>query len=92
MPSFAIWKFVFTEQKQVFEMPEGAQVFHCHAQNADVCLWAGVDSTRPMESRTFHIIGTGWKFGDDLNRQYIGTAHIESAGLVWHVFEILPKE
>ncbi len=88
-----VWKYELkAEDVTTLEMPVGAEILHVHGQGKDsLGLWARVDPTSERkEQRRFRIAGTGHEL-PDYNLSYIGTAHIFSGALVFHVFEIDAK-
>lgn len=72
-------------------MPADATVLTAREQIDDICVWAEVETTAPMEERVFEVFGTGHPIptGMGADRKYIGTAHLEGGALVFHVFESL---
>lgn len=83
----AIWKYSLgMTDKQTIEMPAGAEILCVQEQLKRPCVWAAVESTAPMESRTFFIVGTGHEL-PDFNAKYIGTWQEQNGYLVWHLFE-----
>jgi len=102
----SIWKFEFKIDDNVdIEMPEYAQVLHVDVQiqrdpNARIgdasmhevpCIWARVDTERPMVKRRFFIGGTGNPLPEDISLEHLGTFKMEQDRLVWHLFEKLRK-
>jgi hypothetical protein len=87
-----IWKYKLSiAAYQTVEIPQGAQLLATQTLAGDLCLWALVDPKNVLEKREIEIFGTGHCIGER-NRNYIGTAQIQSAPLVLHVFEILKNE
>lgn len=80
-----IWKYAINPKTKL-EMPAGSRILTLHTQDNQPQLWALVDPTAPLVTRVFHALPTGVKF-DDGNLSYIGTVHINSGTLVFHIFE-----
>lgn len=69
-------------------MPEGAQILSAQIQNGEVCLWALVDTEKPLKNKEIRIYGTGHPYEyTDQDAKYIGTVQLKS--FVWHIFEKL---
>jgi len=98
----SVWKFEFKIDDNVdIEMPEYAQILHVDVQvqqgpsrnpievhQMEVpCIWARIDTDRPMVKRRFHIAGTGNPLPRDVALEHIGTFKMEQGRLVWHLFE-----
>lgn len=71
---------------QQIEMPQGAKILSCQAQNNEPQLWVLVDDSAPIEARTFTMYGTGHPIENDPGR-YVGTYQLHDGALVFHVFE-----
>lgn len=82
-----IWKFSLDlVDRQVIDMPHGAQVLTVQKQSHALCLWAVVDTTAEREGRIFEIHGTGNPMSEiDIKRLYVAT--VQQLPFVWHVFE-----
>jgi hypothetical protein len=67
-------------------MPEGADIIAVQYQpGSGPCLWAIVDKDKPVVTRRFGIIGTGWEIPEgEVLIKYLGTW--QSNGFVWHLF------
>lgn len=76
---------VYKYGEGVVNMPKGAIVRKAAMQNGRVTLWAEVDTSQPLEARTFVTYGTGWEI-DEEKRCYIDT--IFDGPFVWHVYEV----
>lgn len=89
-----IWKYVFTDNEDSFQIPCGAEILTVQTQNdgigglEQICLWALVDPEQPTETRTFYAHPTGGNLGSR-KQKYIGTVQMFAGKLVWHVFEVL---
>lgn len=88
-----IWKFTLPmADYPVVSMPKGARVLSVGVQRGDVQVWALVDPEAPMEDRRFKVAGTGhYLVGGVENMRFIGTVHMASGQLVWHIFEEAPS-
>lgn len=90
-----IWKYELeTKDKVKIEMPIGAEILTLQTQNGSgkPCLWVLVDEKQSLETREFHIFGTGHIIYDsetNKQRRYIGTYQSQSGNLVFHCFELL---
>lgn len=49
-----------------------------------LCVWARVDTTMPLTSVKFQVIGTGQDTASTLNATFLGT--VLAGSYVWHVF------
>lgn len=80
-----VHKFPLTVQAQhSFLMPDGAVALHVNLDpNGTVCLWAFVDTDKPVTLRTFRITGTGHPVPDGL--EYLGS--VVQGNFVWHAWE-----
>lgn len=70
-------------------MPFGAEILTVQMQDGNITLWALVDPDQYEQGRHFDIYGTGWDIDTSTPHEYIGT--VQRSGMVWHVFEIIPK-
>ena len=92
-----IWKFVLVPDPQGdmlarVKMPKGARVISVGCQDKDLIAWARVDPEAPQEERKLWCLFTGQYWPEALegrDRHFYGTTTV--AGLVFHVFEALPK-
>ncbi len=85
-----VWKFEIPIGDADFKvsMPIGSTPLHVGSQRFGwLALWAEVNEDVPVETRTFHVVGTGHLLPIACLLQYLGTA-IEENGLVWHLYEI----
>lgn len=73
--------------RQRVSMPSGALILTCAAQQNSVCIWALVRPDAVPEERVFHIYGTGNLVTDTERLSFVGTALLDDAKLVLHVFE-----
>jgi hypothetical protein len=87
-----IYKYPFRVDDAVtIDLPRSAKLLKVEAQHGTPCLWALVDTDEPVESRRFHVFGTGNPIGDD---QGVGdhVATFQQGPFVWHLFEDLGVE
>lgn len=73
--------------RQVVNLPRGANILTVQAQGQTAQLWALCDSNAPFEPRQIAIYGTGNALPEVVGA-YIGTFQMLGGALVWHVFEI----
>ena len=75
------------------EMPEDACVLTVQTQYAGdleremPCVWAMVDTTRPMKKHGFYLFGTGHQMETSGTTRYIGSFQLEGGRFVFHLFE-----
>lgn len=70
-------------------MPRYAKALHVASQAGEMMLWAEVDTEEPTEARRFCVFGTGHRLTPAaMNGRYVGTAHINEMGLVFHIYEV----
>lgn len=85
----AIWKFPII--RDVVEMPSGAVIISCQAQDGVPTIWAIVDPSAEVVKRRFVVLTTGAEFTVGFVG---GTKHLATlffiGGIVGHVFEVLP--
>ena len=75
----------------VMEIPEGAKLLWIHKDpNENMCLWAEVDTDKPVEKLYCTLIGTGWPIEDTLKNGYKYFSSFLDGAYVWHVY--LKKE
>ena len=78
---------VFLQPEITLSMPENAEILSVAAQGDDICLWARVNPNAERVNRTFLGFGTGHDIPDNLQLQFVGTAHLSDGALVFHIFE-----
>lgn len=78
-------------EKQIVELPLGAQILTVQVQNGEPCIWAEVYNENKLVKRVFEIFGTGHELreGMGVDRKYIGTFQIHDGALVFHLYERL---
>lgn len=83
-----VWKFVIADPETPVQMPRGARVLHVAEQRGDVCVWAEVDPSMPLEPRRFVVAGTGHPL-PAYRGPFLGTVLLAGGALVYHVWEDL---
>jgi hypothetical protein len=83
-----IWKYTLRTKRSVIEMPAGAKLLDVQMQHGACCLWALIDETAPMESRTIALYDTGELLPDEPGN-YIATVQMHGGVLVSHAFELI---
>ena len=81
-----IWKFPIANICEV-TMPKGAELLSVGEILGGIFLWAKVDPAKELETRCFHVYGTGHNIPSGLNLSFIGTAIIRQGDYVFHIFE-----
>lgn len=86
-----VWKYPIERLTDEFtlRLPEGARILTVQMQYGRPCLWAQVDSTAPLTTRTFRIVGTGHPVPDGCLLHYLGTFQMDGGTLVFHLYESL---
>lgn len=79
-----VWK--YDVESGSVSMPLGAEILSVQMQRGVITLWALVDPTAPVVTRSFVVVGTGHDLPDG-NLMYRGT--VQAGTFVWHVFERL---
>jgi len=73
---------------QTIKLPENSKILTAQFQKETLCLWAEVDTSRPIKEIQIAIIGTGNPFCfEEYYHQYIAT--VQDSFLVWHIFQII---
>lgn len=88
------WPLEITD-KQVLDLPVGAEILSVGNQNEKLVLWAlNNGDIQNTERRTLYVFGTGELLpeieGGDA--EYIGTVVMQNGLLVLHVFDLVPFE
>lgn len=83
-----IYKYPFPiDDKFTINLPVGAVVLAAQMQGQQPCLWAEVDTDRPVLPRAFRLFGTGHPMpsgpADDLRF----AATFQMGPFVWHLYE-----
>lgn len=71
--------------RQLIEMPDGAEFLRVEMQGNDLCLWALVDPKEDLYHHEIGICGTGHPCPYEVSN-YIGTVFDNE--FVWHVFDM----
>jgi len=87
----AIWKYPIEAVRQSVPMPEGAQILAAQMQGETLCVWAAVNPKASTRPRVIEVIPTG-EVVEDACRRYVSTVQMLGGSLVYHVFEVFPKE
>lgn len=83
-----IYKFTLDlVDSQTIQMPEGASVLSLQLQYGQPCLWALVDTDKPLTPRRFITRGTGHPVPSEWV-SYAGTYQLQGGDLVFHVLEV----
>ena len=85
-----IYKYPVPLDYGAVDMPRGAEILSVHTQRGLPQMWAIVDPEAPLESRRFHLFGTGHEMppAAELGR-FVGTFLFHDDSLVFHLFEAL---
>ena len=80
-----IYKYILEERDtNVIQMPELATILKVERQQDQICMWAEVDTTRPLTPYIFRIFGTGNSRPEDEMMTYLNTVIMDY--FVWHVY------
>lgn len=81
---------IVTDEQEI-SMPLGAEILTVQTQNGIPCLWAKVDTSRPVDVRGIQMYGTGHPMesgaGEGEVGKYVGTFQLHGGSLVFHVFD-----
>jgi len=84
-----IWKYPVLIMDEIWVyMPMGAEILDVQEQQGNICLWALVDTDKPLVKRKFRVFGTGKPVDldyDELTWEFIAT--VQNKHVVWHIFE-----
>lgn len=81
-----IWKFPLKPvDRQVVEIPSGAQILAVQMQHGVPCFWALVRDDEERKKLGILIYGTGHRIEGPLG-VYLGTFQMDNGKLVFHVF------
>lgn len=88
-----IYKYpIAVDDTQAVKMPEGAEILTVQLQGGFPCLWALVDTEKPIKEFYIKTFGTGHEVPETgYERKYIGTYQLEGGALVFHVFQTILK-
>lgn len=70
--------------RQLVNLPKGAELLTVQMQHGQPCLWALVDERQPTEDRAIMIYGTGHPI--NTLGKYLGTFQMDGGALVFHAF------
>ena len=71
-------------------MPKGAKILTVAEQHGLPCLWALVDTDKPIEKRLFRFAGTGHPITERPEHlQFVATFQMQGGSLVFHIFEVV---
>lgn len=85
-----IWKLQLNPEKEVYEIPQGAEILSVQTQLGNPCIWFMCNPNARPETRRFVIIGTGHEIVVE-NLKFIGTFQLHEGKLVFHLFEVIKK-
>lgn len=76
---------------QTLQLPESAVILSVQLQQGTLCVWALVDTERPLKDRKFIMVGTGQPC-DHLAASaiHVGTFQFLQGALVLHLFDCGP--
>jgi hypothetical protein len=81
-----IWKYELAIlDEQDISAPADWEPLSVQLQRGVPCLWAAVDSDKPVIQHRLWIHGTGHKMSE-MDRLFVGTFQMPDLGLVFHVF------
>ena len=72
-------------ERQIIEMPEGAEILTVQVQDGTPCIWALVTPLNKIVEKTVYMIGTGHKISTDKG-DYVATVQAYDGSLILHVF------
>lgn len=85
--SYCIYKYPFMIQDNfTIKMPKFAEILNIQDQDGIACIWVKADPSEPLETRYFHVAGTGHLLPQK-QLIYHGTIQRRRGTLVWHIFE-----
>ncbi len=82
-----IWKTELTAGSGATNLPKGAKPISVHMQDGTPMMWSVVDPQAEIETRQFHIAGTGQELPENVG-EFIGTFLVQNDCLVFHVFSL----
>lgn len=84
----AVWKYPLEiADRQQIVMPRGARILSVQIQRIHLALWALVDPTAEVVTRTILMCGTGKLIVFDRAYQHNFIATVQDGDFVWHFFE-----
>jgi hypothetical protein len=81
-----VFKYTLHSTEGTVQLPVGAKILLAGVQDTGIQLWAEVESTAPLISRQFFVVGTGHEMPTG-RLEYISTVFVGM--LVWHIYEQL---
>lgn len=83
-----IYKYpIKVDDDQTIRMPQGAELLSVQCQASQPCVWAMVDTDKPMALRGFGLVGTGHPCERLHAGKYVGTFQMRDGTLVFHLFD-----
>ena len=83
-----IYKYKLSVQdRQEICIPSGASLLSVQMQNGAPCLWALVNTDKPLRKVVIRMYGTGHEVTNPDSLEFIGTFQYVEYGLVYHVFK-----
>jgi len=84
-----IYKYQLDPMEKNVTMPEGATILHVDSQRDEICIWAEVDTDKPLVTRVFEIYGTGHEIPKDMGfvLKHLGSVKLHQDALIFHVYE-----
>jgi hypothetical protein len=80
-----IWKTVGVKvARQDIKMPFPFRIIHVGEQGGIPYLWAEVDESKPLVTRTIVVVGTGMDMPPG-NLRHLGS--VQCGPFMWHVYE-----
>lgn len=81
----AVYKYQL--DRDVVQLPEGAEVLHVGVQENSLCAWALVDPMKRAIEPRFRVAGTGHPLDVSELGKFHGTHMLNDGALVFHVWE-----
>jgi len=76
----------------MLSLPEGAEILHVAEQAPrQPFMWVLVETTAPVQLRTFRLAGTGHSIFQPVARRHVATFFLDGASLVFHLFDVTPN-
>lgn len=82
-----IYKYALKNPTTELLLPKDAKILDVQVQDGTPHLWARVDTTAPLEERTFYVVNTGERMPEDEELVYVATFQQDNGAYVGHVFE-----
>jgi len=76
-----------TSGKYAISMPSEAEILYINAQRNVPCIWAMVDTEKPIETRQFRLYGTGHPVEEN-DLFHHGSFFMQEGRFVFHLFEV----